>query len=80
MFFRISRQRNALIAPIAHFFCSQYDSMMAADKDPQDKAKKNTRRNWTSREDDNDHSILESKGVLDFCGRIISQLVGSSDN
>ena len=52
MFLRISRQRNALIATIAHFFCSQYDSMMAADKDPQDKAKKKRGRNWTSREDD----------------------------
>ena len=55
MFFRISRQTNArivLIAPIAHFFCSQYDNTMAADKDPQDKAKKKRGRNWTLRKDD----------------------------
>ena len=43
---------GTIIAPMAHFYCSQYDNTMAADKDPQDKAKKKRGRNWTSREDD----------------------------
>ena len=52
-YFKAEKCANgAILAPIAHLFCSQYDNTMAADKDPQDKAKKKRGRNWTSREDD----------------------------